>query len=208
MSTRLPGSRPPINDRRSPGFVTDSPSAASDRGSDETSVGDSLSLSSEGCNRIGDAVSKPPEMGPKMSSALLIAGRRGRDSPGTTVFEGKPVGFSYRKSFKAGPVRVTASKSGISYSAGVKGARVTKRADGRVQTTLSAPGTGVRHTTSHGRPSARQAASRGVVRQAPRTAARTPSSASTTRGLVSPPDSRASRSAESRSTRTVWRSDA
>ncbi|MEU2867350.1 DUF4236 domain-containing protein [Streptomyces mirabilis] len=91
-----------------------------------------------------------------MSSALLIAGRRGRDSPGTTVFEGKPVGFSYRKSFKAGPVRVTASKPGISYSAGVKGARVTKRADGRVQTTLSAPGTGVRHTTSHGRPSARQ----------------------------------------------------
>ncbi|MEU0822902.1 DUF4236 domain-containing protein [Streptomyces mirabilis] len=102
-----------------------------------------------------------------MSSALLIAGRRGRDSPGTTVFEGKPARFSYRKSFKAGPVRVTASKSGISYSAGVKGARVTKRADGRVQTTLSAPGTGVRHTTSHGRPSARQAASRGVVRQAP-----------------------------------------
>ena len=35
----------------------------------------------------------------------------------------------YRKSFKAGPFRVT-SKSGSSYSAGVKGARVTKRADG------------------------------------------------------------------------------
>jgi hypothetical protein len=56
---------------------------------------------------------------------------------------GVGVGISYRKSFKAGPVRVTASQSGISYSAGVKGARITKRADGRVQTTLSAPGTGL-----------------------------------------------------------------
>jgi Protein of unknown function (DUF4236) len=58
------------------------------------------------------------------------------------------VGFSYRKSFKAGPFRVTTSKSGISYSAGVKGARITKRADGRVQTTLSVPHTGLRHTTT------------------------------------------------------------
>lgn len=60
------------------------------------------------------------------------------------------MGFSYRKSFKAGPIRITASKSGVSYSAGVKGARITKRADGRVQTTLSAPGTGLRHTTTSG----------------------------------------------------------
>jgi hypothetical protein len=58
------------------------------------------------------------------------------------------VGLSYRKSFKAGPVRVTASKSGVSYSAGVKGARITKRADGRVQTTLSAPSTGLRYTAT------------------------------------------------------------
>jgi hypothetical protein len=58
------------------------------------------------------------------------------------------MGFSYRKSFKAGPIRVTASKSGISYSAGVKGARITKRADGRVQKTVSVPRTGARYTTS------------------------------------------------------------
>ncbi|MDT0467055.1 DUF4236 domain-containing protein [Streptomyces gibsoniae] len=76
------------------------------------------------------------------------------------------MGFSYRKSLKAGPIRVTASKSGISYSAGVKGARVTKRADGRVQTTVSAPGTGMRYTTSSGRPAGRQAG-RTAVRQAP-----------------------------------------
>jgi hypothetical protein len=66
------------------------------------------------------------------------------------------MGFTYRKSYKAGPFRITACKSGISYSAGVKGARVTKRADGRVQTTLSAPGTGLRYTstTGGGRPAA------------------------------------------------------
>jgi hypothetical protein len=72
-------------------------------------------------------------------------------SPGGMVpgrMRGGAVGFSYRKSFKAGPIRVTASKSGISYSTGVKAARITKRADGRVQTTLSAPGTGMRHTTT------------------------------------------------------------
>jgi hypothetical protein len=61
------------------------------------------------------------------------------------------VGFSYRKSVKMGPFRMTASKSGISYSAGIKGARVTKRANGRVQTTLSVPGTGLRHTSASGR---------------------------------------------------------
>lgn len=58
------------------------------------------------------------------------------------------MGFSYRKSVKMGPFRMTASKSGISYSVGVKGARVTRRASGRVRTTLSAPGTGLRYTTS------------------------------------------------------------
>jgi Protein of unknown function (DUF4236) len=60
------------------------------------------------------------------------------------------MGFNYHKSVKMGPFRVTASKSGISYSAGVKGVRVTKRANGKVQTTLSAPGTGLRYTTTSG----------------------------------------------------------
>ncbi|MEU5436846.1 DUF4236 domain-containing protein [Streptomyces sp. NPDC020719] len=71
------------------------------------------------------------------------------------------MGFSYRKSFRAGPIRISASKSGISYSAGVKGVRVTKRADGRVQTTLSVPGTGVRYTeTTRGDKDQRPAAGR------------------------------------------------
>lgn len=83
------------------------------------------------------------------------------------------VGFSYRKTVKMGPFRMTASKSGISYSAGVKGARVTRRANGRVQTTLSVPGTGLRHTTTSGRgrrrarPSARPAARPATVTARP-----------------------------------------
>ena len=56
--------------------------------------------------------------------------------------------MGYRKSFKAGPIRVTASKSGISYSAGAAGARVTKRASGRVTTKVSVPGTGASFTTT------------------------------------------------------------
>jgi hypothetical protein len=72
------------------------------------------------------------------------------------------MGFSYRKSVKMGPFRVTASKSGVSYSVGVKGARVTKRANGRVQTTLSVPGTGLRYTSTTGarkKPASRATAS-------------------------------------------------
>lgn len=78
--------------------------------------------------------------------------------------EGVNVGFSYRKSFKAGPFRVTASKSGVSYSAGVKGARVTKRVNGKVQTTLSAGG--VRYTTTGSKTTTRKQAS---TKAAPRT---------------------------------------
>lgn len=72
------------------------------------------------------------------------------------------MGFGYRKSFKAGPFRLTASKTGISYSAGVKGATITRRANGRVQTTLSVPGTGLRYTTTGGakKPKARPQAAR------------------------------------------------
>lgn len=53
------------------------------------------------------------------------------------------MGFRFRKTFKAGPFRATISKSGISYSAGVKGARITKKANGNTMTTTSIPGTGI-----------------------------------------------------------------
>ncbi len=57
------------------------------------------------------------------------------------------MGFRARKSFKIAPgVRMTVTPRGVSASAGVKGARVTRGADGRVTRTLSAPGTGLSHT--------------------------------------------------------------
>lgn len=52
----------------------------------------------------------------------------------------------YRKSKKIGPVRLTASKSGISASVGYGPVRVTRRADGRYQRTARIPGTGIRDT--------------------------------------------------------------
>lgn len=59
------------------------------------------------------------------------------------------MGFRFRKSKKVGPIRVTVSNSGVSTSIGGKGARITKRADGKIQTTASIPGTGISHTTIH-----------------------------------------------------------
>lgn len=57
------------------------------------------------------------------------------------------MGFRFRKSFKAGPIRVNLSKSGIGYSIGVKGARITKMANGRTRTTASIPGTGISYVS-------------------------------------------------------------
>lgn len=58
------------------------------------------------------------------------------------------MGWSYRKSKKIGPFRVTASKKGLSYSVGGKGFRVTKRADGKTQVSTSVGG--LRYTETIG----------------------------------------------------------
>jgi membrane protease subunit (stomatin/prohibitin family) len=59
------------------------------------------------------------------------------------------MGFRFRKSFKIAPgIRLNLSKSGIGASVGVKGFRVTKRADGRIQRTTSLPGTGISYVTT------------------------------------------------------------
>lgn len=60
------------------------------------------------------------------------------------------MGLRFRKSVKMGPVRVNFSKSGVGYSVGGKGFRVTKRADGKVQTTASIPGTGISYVETLG----------------------------------------------------------
>ena len=57
------------------------------------------------------------------------------------------MGFKFRKSVKMGPVRVNLSKSGVGYSVGGKGMRVTKKAGGGVKTTVGIPGTGISYST-------------------------------------------------------------
>lgn len=58
------------------------------------------------------------------------------------------MGFRVRKSVKLPfGMRMNFSKSGVSYSWGVKGARVTKTAKGTTRTTLSIPGTGISYVT-------------------------------------------------------------
>ena len=53
------------------------------------------------------------------------------------------MGLRFRKSINLGGVRLNLSKSGVGYSVGVKGARITKTANGRTRTTLSVPSTGI-----------------------------------------------------------------
>jgi Protein of unknown function (DUF4236) len=57
------------------------------------------------------------------------------------------MGFRNRKSIKlAQGVRMTLSKSGVSYSAEVRGARVTRTASGQLRGSVSIPGTGLGYT--------------------------------------------------------------
>ncbi len=54
------------------------------------------------------------------------------------------MGFRFGKSIKVGKAfRINISKSGIGYSYGTKGARITHMANGRKRSTLSIPGTGL-----------------------------------------------------------------
>lgn len=50
------------------------------------------------------------------------------------------MGLRFRKSFGSGPFRVSLGKSGISYSVGTKGARVTKKANGGIRTSVGTNG--------------------------------------------------------------------
>ncbi|AII10611.1 MULTISPECIES: DUF4236 domain-containing protein [Rhodococcus] len=83
------------------------------------------------------------------------------------------MGFRIRKSIQIVPgVRMNVSRSGIGYSVGGKGVRVTKHANGRVSRTVSIPGTGISHqqtlrrSTSTQRPRAAQPSSTRTVHPA------------------------------------------
>src|SRR3954451_24090056 len=53
------------------------------------------------------------------------------------------MGWSYRKSIRAGPLRVNVSKSGVGYSVGSTGFRVGRDAKGRAYRSISIPHTGI-----------------------------------------------------------------
>lgn len=60
------------------------------------------------------------------------------------------MGIRFRKSFNlGGGFRVNISKSGIGYSWGVKGLRITKKANGGIRTTTSIPGTGLSYVKEY-----------------------------------------------------------
>jgi hypothetical protein len=71
------------------------------------------------------------------------------------------MGWRFRRSLKLGPIRLNFSKSGIGYSAGVRGFRVGQDAKGRTYTAASIPGTGLynRQYSGVSKPIAQSAAS-------------------------------------------------
>ena len=58
------------------------------------------------------------------------------------------MGWRYRKSLNLGPLRINFSKSGVGYSFGGKGYRVTKTAKGTVRRTVTLPG-GISHVEEY-----------------------------------------------------------
>ena len=58
------------------------------------------------------------------------------------------MGIRIRKTITMGPMRFTLSKSGIGCSIGIPGYRKSLHSSGRIQTTISLPGTGISHVKS------------------------------------------------------------
>ena len=58
------------------------------------------------------------------------------------------MGFRYRKSIRlGGGFRINISGSGVGYSWGVPGYRITKTANGKIRQTVSIPGTGISYVS-------------------------------------------------------------
>lgn len=58
------------------------------------------------------------------------------------------MGWSFRKTNSFGPLRITFSKSGVSFSLGAKGVRTRIDSHGKRTTTVSIPGTGISYRSS------------------------------------------------------------
>ncbi|WP_425266715.1 DUF4236 domain-containing protein [Arthrobacter oryzae] len=90
------------------------------------------------------------------------------------IFLGGELGFRYRKSKSFGPVRITASKRGVSASFGAGPFRVTKSTTGRTTSTVRVPGTGASYvTTRSGRRSTQRPATLGSQPARPQVARQT-----------------------------------
>lgn len=61
------------------------------------------------------------------------------------------MGFNFRKSIKVGPARVNLSKSGVGFSVGTKGARVSRSARGKTKASVSLFGTGLTYSKTLGK---------------------------------------------------------
>lgn len=59
------------------------------------------------------------------------------------------MGWRFRRSTRIGPFRLTAGKTGLGVSFGVKGARLGIGADGRVRSSVGLPGTGISYQKSY-----------------------------------------------------------
>ncbi len=57
------------------------------------------------------------------------------------------MGFTFRKSVRAGPFRINVGRRGVGYSVGGRGFRTGVSARGRRYTTFSLPGTGLGYRT-------------------------------------------------------------
>ncbi len=64
------------------------------------------------------------------------------------------MGWSYRKSARAGPFRVNVSKSGVGWSVGGKAFRTGVDSRGRTYTSVGVPGTGLSYRRTGKRPKA------------------------------------------------------
>lgn len=79
------------------------------------------------------------------------------------------MGFRFRKSIKAGPLRINLSKSGVGYSVGGKGFRYTKKANGGTRTTYNIPGTGISYVEETGAKKRSTDTRKGVSSTVPKT---------------------------------------
>lgn len=61
------------------------------------------------------------------------------------------MGFRLRKSINLGGARINLSKSGVGYSFGAKGMRITKCTNGRTRNTVGIPGTGITYVSESGK---------------------------------------------------------